>query len=104
MAPNRPICQVDAITSRSEWLGVLIMVNRASTGHKRVISDLYAPGLTLLEGDDDGAYGHRLWLKPSGVEKDDRREQIAKVARPQKPQPSRSKVQRPTLCAALEKA
>ena len=54
MAPNRPIGAVDAITSRSEWLGVLIMVNRASTGHKRVISDLYAPGLTLLEGDDDG--------------------------------------------------
>ncbi|MDG1011428.1 MAG: hypothetical protein P8N99_01325, partial [Luminiphilus sp.] len=55
MAPNRSICQVDAITSRSEWLGVLIMVNRASTGHKRVVSDLYAPGLTLLEGDNDGA-------------------------------------------------
>lgn len=68
MAPNRPICQVDAITSRSEWLGVLIMVNRASTGHKRVISDLYAPGLTLLEGDDDGVTAivcglNRLGLK-----------------------------------------
>ena len=68
MAPNRLICQVDAITSRSEWLGVLIMVNRASTGHKRVISDLYAPGLTLLEGDDDGVMAivcglNRLGLK-----------------------------------------
>jgi hypothetical protein len=68
VAPNRPICQVDAITSRSEWLGVLIMVNRASTGHKRVISDLYAPGLTLLEGDNDGAAAivcglNRLGLK-----------------------------------------
>ena len=48
VAPNRPICQVDAITSRSEWLGVLIMVNRASTGHKRVIGGLYALGLVVL--------------------------------------------------------